>query len=416
MAEINIQKRADELFAQLNWPTSDEEAWRRTDLRRLLPKNYLNNLSQAALACPANAQVDISDDLLPEDYAARIVLKSGQPVEIALSKQARSAGLQITRIDTGHFPPLMEELARQEIYQNPDRITAWHWKSLPGGLSISLAAGKLLDTPILVDETIVCGPQEIAVPHLHIEAGEGAGLNAIWTVENTDAPSGNPLINAGLTAHAAANASLHIAIRQKTRRSTVCFLTGRMQADRDARISLLESHVGAKLVKTRLRAILNGEGSDARLKGLYVVNKDQHIDLGTIQEHRKPHASSDALYKGAIGTGGRSIFAGLIEVTPKAAKTDAYLTNRNLILSRQARADSLPQLNIGTDDVRCSHGSTTGRLNESQLFYLQSRGFSRKEAEQELTRAFLAETLSGSAELETSLISQDVERALMESA
>ena len=405
---LNIQKQAAELFAKLDWPTTDDEAWRRTDLRRLLPKKYLDEHSTSSAACPAVIQKDSSGDLLPEYYAARIVLKTGQPVEIALSEQARAAGLQITATPT----PILEELARQEMNGNADRITAWHWKCLSTALVICLPAGKQLEAPVVVDETIVCAPQQIAVPHIHIEAGSGSQLNVIWTVETSENQTGNPLVNAGLTAHAAANASLHVSIRQKMPRNTVFFLTGRMQTDRDARVSLLESHTGGQLVKTRVRAVLNGEGSDARLKGMYVVNANQHVDLGTIQEHRKPYAASDALYKGAVQSGGRSIFAGLIEVAPKAAKTDAYLTNRNLLLGLNARADSLPQLNIKTDDVKCSHGSTTGPLNESQIFYLQSRGFSREEAKQELTRAFLSETLSGSGELESSLISGDIDAAL----
>jgi Fe-S cluster assembly protein SufD len=138
------------------------------------------------------------------------------------------------------------------------------------------------------------------------------------------------------------------------------------------------------------------------------------MDIGTLQEHRSPRATSDALYKGAVHPGGRSVFQGLIEVSPKAAKTDAYLTNKNLVLGDGARADSIPQLNILTDDVKCSHGSTTGKLDETQLFYLYSRGFSPSEAKKELTRGFLAEVIDGAPEAIAEILADDLDSALAE--
>jgi Fe-S cluster assembly protein SufD len=165
-------------------------------------------------------------------------------------------------------------------------------------------------------------------------------------------------------------------------------------------------------VKTRSRVTLSGEGADARLKGLYVAREGRHVDIGTLQEHRSPRATSDALYKGAVHPGGRSVFQGLIEVAPGAPKTDAYLTNNNLVLGEGARADSIPQLNILTDDVKCSHGSTTGKLDPGQIFYLQSRGFSPDGARRELTRAFLNQVLLEVPESVSMILSDDLDAAL----
>jgi Fe-S cluster assembly protein SufD len=105
-------------------------------------------------------------------------------------------------------------------------------------------------------------------------------------------------------------------------------------------------------------------------------------------------------------------FQGLIEVAPKAVKTDAYLTNNNLILGDDARSDSLPQLDILTDDVKCSHGSTTGKLDEGQIFYLRSRGFSPGEAKRELTRAFLASVIDSAPGAVAEILSADLDEAL----
>ena len=107
------------------------------------------------------------------------------------------------------------------------------------------------------------------------------------------------------------------------------------------------------------------------------VAAGQHMDIRTVQRHQSPRATSRAYYKGAVAGGGRTIFQGLIEVATGASGTDAYLTNRNLILGEAARSDSIPTLKIGNNDVKCSHGSTTGKLSADELFYLESRGLLR---------------------------------------
>jgi Fe-S cluster assembly protein SufD len=118
------------------------------------------------------------------------------------------------------------------------------------------------------------------------------------------------------------------------------------------------------------------------------------MDIRTVQRHRAPSTTSRAFYKGALKDRSRAIYQGLIEVSPGAAKTDAFLTDRNLILNDGARADSIPSLRIDTNDVKCSHGSTTGKIDEAQVFYLMSRGLARAEAERMLTLGYFEELLA----------------------
>ena len=115
---------------------------------------------------------------------------------------------------------------------------------------------------------------------------------------------------------------------------------------------------------------------------LWFGDGSQHFDHHTLQHHVASHAHSDLLYKGALTGGARSVFRGLIKVDPKAQRTDAYQTNRNLLLSEDASATALPNLEIEADDVRCSHGATVGQVDDMQMFYLMSRGLGRKQAEQ----------------------------------
>src|SRR5690606_14415087 len=136
-----------------------------------------------------------------------------------------------------------------------------------------------------------------------------------------------------------------------------------------------------------------GPGAESNMLGLYFGDGDQHFDHNTSQDHVAPAARSDLLYKGALDGASRSVFRGVIRVFKGAQQTDAYQTNRNLLLSDRARADSLPNLEINADDVKCSHGATVGQLDEDTLFYLMSRGLSRGQAERLVVTGFLGEVM-----------------------
>jgi Fe-S cluster assembly protein SufD len=156
------------------------------------------------------------------------------------------------------------------------------------------------------------------------------------------------------------------------------------------------SHVfsfGGKLVRNEVVMDLAGEGAKTELYGLFCANSGQHVDCHTLIDHVAPRADSIELYKGVLDGTGRGVFDGKIVVRPGAVRTDARQTNRNLILSDSALVDSKPQLEIHNNDVRCSHGSTTGRLDADAVFYLRSRGLSPEAARALLTYAFGSELI-----------------------
>ncbi|RIK47188.1 MAG: Fe-S cluster assembly protein SufD, partial [Chloroflexi bacterium] len=140
-------------------------------------------------------------------------------------------------------------------------------------------------------------------------------------------------------------------------------------------------------------AQLVAAGSLAEMLGLYFADGSQHFDHQTRQGHISPYATSDLLFKGALKDTARSVFSGTIEVLPKAHRTDSYQANRNLILSDTARADSMPKLEIGANDVRCTHGATIAQIEEEYIFYLMSRGISRTEAEKLIVDGFFDEVI-----------------------
>ncbi|WP_216325520.1 Fe-S cluster assembly protein SufD [Deinococcus aestuarii] len=163
---------------------------------------------------------------------------------------------------------------------------------------------------------------------------------------------------------------------------------------RDATLNSLVVTMGGTLSRTEMQSYLRGQGSDSEMLALYFANEDQHFDHYTLQHHAAPHAHSDLLYKGVGDDRSVGVFSGMIKVDLGAQKTDAYQKHRTLMLSSEARNYSVPQLEINANDVRCSHGSTTGPVDQEQLFFLRSRGIRQEIAEKMLVTAFLEDVLT----------------------
>jgi Fe-S cluster assembly protein SufD len=168
----------------------------------------------------------------------------------------------------------------------------------------------------------------------------------------------------------------------------------RTLAGRDATLDTLNVALGASTIRVDLNARLLGPGANSDMLGLYFGDGTQHFDFNTSPDHVTHDTASDLLYKGALDGSSRSVFRGIIRVHPGAQKTDAYQTNRNLLLSPKAHADSLPNLEIQADDVKCSHGASVGELDAEAKFYLMSRGLNRTQAERLVVLGFLGEVLS----------------------
>ncbi|MEX2534864.1 MAG: Fe-S cluster assembly protein SufD [Trueperaceae bacterium] len=168
----------------------------------------------------------------------------------------------------------------------------------------------------------------------------------------------------------------------------------RAHLDRDSRLESLSVSLGASAARAEVESRLEGPGADSEMLGLYFADKGQHYNQYTLQHHATDHARSDLLFKGALRDASTAVYSGVIRVDVDAQKTDAYQTNRNLLLDSDSEAVSIPQLEIGANDVRCSHGSTTGPVPEDQRFYLMSRGLPPELAEHVLVTGFLYEVMS----------------------
>jgi Fe-S cluster assembly protein SufD len=166
------------------------------------------------------------------------------------------------------------------------------------------------------------------------------------------------------------------------------FMTQRAILGRDAELKSLEVTLGSKFTKNSIGSHLRGENGLAEMLGIYFGDQDQFFDHHTWQLHESPYATSDLEFKGALKEGARSVYSGLIKVEEGAQKTDAFQQNRNLVLDRTARADSIPNLEIAANDVRCTHGATVSQVEPEHIFYLQARGIPRSEAQKLVVEGF----------------------------
>jgi Fe-S cluster assembly protein SufD len=162
---------------------------------------------------------------------------------------------------------------------------------------------------------------------------------------------------------------------------------------RDATLRTLAATLGGSFSRSVVEAILEGSGAHSEMLGVYFADSDQHFDHRSLQEHRAPNTSSDLYYKGALKGRSRAVYSGLIHIAKEAQKVDSWQANRNLILSDEAKADSIPYLEIEANDVRCAHGASVGPPDEDQVFYLESRGLGHDEAEHLIVAGFFQEIL-----------------------
>ena len=262
------------------------------------------------------------------------------------------------------------------------------------------ASDAMADTPFAsatvyeVREAINCNPgpgvAPVTYPRNLIVAEEASQLTVVETYAGDGA-----YFSCGLTELVAGPGAVvdHYKV-QREGREAFHLATLQLYAERASAVSSHSISLGGGLVRNDVNAVLDGEGIDCILNGLYLADGRQLVDNHMRVEHAKPHCASHELYKGILDGKARSVFNGLIYVHKGAQKTDAKQSNRNLLLSADAIANSNPRLEIFADDVKCTHGSTVGQLDDDAVFYLRSRGIGVDAARSLLTYAFASDILA----------------------
>ena len=275
---------------------------------------------------------------------------------------------QVVREDEGKFAALAASFARQGVFIY-----------VPRGLQVEQPLHSILWGP---------GINLAYFSHILVRLEEGASLTYVHEAASHTEVQGQAL-HAGLVEISLGPASnFHFVELQSWGEHVWNFSHERAKIGRDANLDWVFGAIGSHLTKNFSDLELVERGASGRMSGFYFTDGVQHLDHDTQQNHLAPNTTSDLLFKGALKEHSRSVWQGMIYVAPGAQKTDGYQANRNLVLSPNARADSIPGLEILADDVRCTHGATVGKIDADQVFYLRSRGISARDAERLIVEGF----------------------------
>ena len=382
-------------FERMPMPTLRDEAWRYTDISDV----SIEDFAPYAPSPDVTSEGDLPEAVQAliregEENSALIVQHNSETAFSRMDEELSRRGVIFTDLHTALEEH--EDLVREHLFglvpEDYDKFAALSAAAFSGGSFLYVPRGVDVEVPIQSYRWLdVIGS---IMPRTIVVVEEGASVTYIdeYASANSEDPA---LSNDAVELYVGEGANLRYVSLQNWERNVLHFNTIRSSTEKDATINSLVVSLGSQLSRTNVEAGLTASGSDSEMLGLYFADTEQVLDHHTLQDHIAPNAHSDLLYKGALRDESLAIFSGLIRVEPGAQKTDAYQTNRNLILGTDdAFAVSLPRLEIQADDVRCSHGSTTGQVDEVELFYLMSRGIPRREAEKLVVYGFFGEVTS----------------------
>jgi len=382
----DYRQKAWQTFNRLSMPTMTEEAWRRTDLCDL-PANMVHLPSDGAFQDLAPIPVDLLKPLTSNEQGGQIVLLPGG-AKPYLSPDLINKGVIFTDLQSAESenPELVARMIGQTVRPEEGKFAALAGALSQNGVVLYIPKGVTVEQPL---NSLLWGPGVDLAYLSHILVWVDEGASVTYVHESASPDENKPALHAGIVEiKISDNASLRFVELQSWGRHVWNFSHERVSVGRDGNLDWIFGAIGSHLTKNFSELDLVGEGATGRMSGFYFTDGDQHLDHDTQQNHLAPHTTSDLLFKGALKGHSRSVWQGMIYVAPGAVKTDGYQANRNLVLSPNARADSIPGLEILADDVRCTHGATVGKLEQEPLFYLKSRGIPDKEAERLLVEGF----------------------------
>ncbi len=377
--------KALERFLVRGFPTTREEDWRFTSVAPIARATFTAAPEREAAAVSAR---EVDALTFAGHDGPRLVFVDGR-LAPGLSTSDGAPGVEIRALREVEPARLEELFSRQAA---PEGVFALLNTALfADGAFVSASPGVAATVPVHVAflSTGGTGAPTASHPRLVVHAARGSQLTIVESYGGRD--GARYLTNAVTDVVAEDGAVLdHYKLQ---RESTAAWHVG-TTTFRQGRSSSVSSHsiaLGAALARSDVDQAFRGEGGECVLNGLFMAAGDQHLDTHTRIDHAHPHCTSRELYKGVLDGRARGVFVGRVLVRPGASKTDAQQTNKNLLLSREALVDSLPQLEILTDDVKCKHGSTTGQLDPTALFYLRSRGIAEAAARSLLVYAFASD-------------------------
>jgi Fe-S cluster assembly protein SufD len=384
-----LRQSAIESFTRLGFPATGNEEWKYTSVEPIasVPFGSANGEGRAVTrAIFASAFVDES--------CARLAFVNGVYSQRLSNLNGLPAGVRVAslRAFLGTNEAALENYLGRAARHREQPFVALNTALTEDGAVVLVPAGCRLPAPVYLvfASTAEAKPVQSQPRNLVVL---GAGSEATIVESYVGTGNGNYFTNAVTELFAAERAIVdHYRVQREGEQG---FHVGALETrlSRGCNFTAHAVTLGGSLVRNDLRVVLDGEDSQCALNGLYLADDDRHVDNHTEIEHARPRTASFELYKGILSDSARGVFNGKIIVRKDAQKTDARQTNKNLLLSDHAVANSKPQLEINADDVKCSHGSTIGQLDGDALFYLRSRGLGADQARSLLSYAFASDVV-----------------------
>ncbi len=370
---ITLRRDAWQHFDAMQWPERRHEEWIRTDLRLFQLDKFAvpdGEIRETSGQMQLQHGVDLGGHLLSAD---------GCTIEESLSEELASQGLVFGSLD--QLARDQSDLVRRFLFQafdpDHDKFAALHAAFWCGGQFLYVPPGVVVKQPLHIGALLSEGGTDLS--HTLIVLDEGAEATVLHEANGPAANAGGLHIGA-IELVQRAGSQLRYVNLQEWGHKTFHFAHQKAVLDRDASLQWTIAAMGSGMSKVNQTVEMVGPGADCQVNGVLFSEGRQHLAYHTLQHHVAPSCRSDFLYKSAQQDQSRTVWRGMIKVDKSAQKTDGYQRNDNLVLSNRSRADSIPGLEIEADDVRCTHGSTTSKVDEEQIFYACCRGFTRDEA------------------------------------
>ena len=378
-------------FDILPAPTARDERWRFASVGKLSIDGF------APPAAPAADKLAefVKRSNLVSDRAGQLVFADDTQAQFeGISDELAAKGvIYLPVLDAvAQHPELMEKYFLQESTElGSEKYFGLHAELVKAGSILFVPKGVEIEQPF-VNYYWTSSAKAAVFPHTLIiaEANSNASVVDIFFSESED----NTALNISVSnIHAASGAKVFRKVVQDWNEKTVSFQLDTTIADRDTLVKNVAVNIGAERARFENQTRIEGPGADVKMYSLTVAEETQEFDQRTFQTHNAGNAVSDLLYKNALLDNARTIFSGLIKVAEGAQQTDAYQTNRNLLLDPTAEANALPGLEILANDVKCSHGATTGNVDAEEFFYMMQRGIAKRDAMKLMVFGFFEEVI-----------------------
>jgi len=385
-----FKSEAFETFVETPLPARNDENWRFANRKGL----EIDSFDFGASSANIDSQKLIDSSNYTETESGKLIVADNQSIRFEeASQELRDKGVIWQSIETALIERgdlLKDYFMKQDINLGSEKFAQLHSAFVSNGALLYIPKGVEIESSFCVYNWSNAAHGAI-FPHTLVIAEE---YSKVRIVEAHLSASGSPALSCGVThLFAGVGAKIDYTLVQNFNEQTLGLQINSNIAGQDSEVKMNSVVIGGRQYRSETHGQIKGAGAHIDMRSMALADSGQEIDQRTLQTHSAPHATSNLLFKNALKQDAKTIFSGLIKVDEDAQQTDAYQTNRNLLLSSTAEANSLPGLEIEANDVKCSHGATTSEIQDDEIFYMLARGITKETAQELIVYGFFEEIL-----------------------